>query len=397
MLPTAPRFIALSLALSLGVAACRPIEFGIETPGAVEAVVATQVAATLEAVPAATVTPAGPAEAALLPAPVNFLTGGQIWRLERDGSRVTPVTFEAAPVTAFSVSAADGRLAYVSGNSLYTAAADGQGRAELITGPRTFGDEQVNRELTNPQWSPDGRRIAFGLNGVNVIDGDGGAARLILASDSADAATAQFYRPLAWSPQGSRLLVEARYMPHGGRWQVLDLADGSRVDILPPEGQPCCDPVWSRDGQSIYFANALGGLIAPGLWRASADDGAVTTLINGFAAGTATAVRAPQEFDGGRLRFFLGNTPDVPDQALPLAMVEAGFTATGLGEPTALGGAALPVGDILWDPAGRGAVVVQLEATAAWPPPGRLMWVPSDGGATVELFQAGADPQWAAP
>lgn len=396
-MPTPTRFAALVLAIGLGVAACRPIEIGIETPGAVEAVIATQVAATLEAVPAATVTPEVPADAALLPAPVYFLTGGQIWRLERDGSRVTPVTFEAAPVTAFAVSPADGRLAYFSGNSLFTAAPDGQGRAELITGPRTFGDEQINRELTNPLWSPDGRRIAFGLNGVNVVAIDGSAARLILASDAVDAATAQFYRPLAWSPEGGRLLVEVSYRPHGGRWQVLDLAAGSRVDILPPEGQPCCDPAWSRDGQSIYFANALGGLIMPGLWRASAVDGTVTTLLNGFAAGTSTAVRAPQEFDGGRLRFFAGTTPDIPDQRLPLAMTEAGFTATGLGEPIALGGAALPVGDILWDPAGRGAVVVQLEATDTWPPPGRLMWVPSDGGEAVELFQAGADPQWAAP
>ncbi len=65
-----------------------------------------------------------------LPAPVYLLDApsGQIVRVANDGVTRRTVTHELAPVTSFDVSPDGSKLAYVAGNKLIEAQADGSGR-----------------------------------------------------------------------------------------------------------------------------------------------------------------------------------------------------------------------------------------------------------------------------
>ncbi|MFQ5340361.1 MAG: hypothetical protein ACE5F6_02315 [Anaerolineae bacterium] len=83
--------------------------------------------------------------AARLPAPLYFLAGGQIHRLERDGVTLTQITDEPEPVIDFDVSLANGMVVYVSGNNLIRADAYGGDPVVLVAGP-TQPDE-YNRAI----------------------------------------------------------------------------------------------------------------------------------------------------------------------------------------------------------------------------------------------------------
>ncbi|MBL8057615.1 MAG: PD40 domain-containing protein [Anaerolineales bacterium] len=432
--------LALLLALSLAAAACQPIEVRLEPPSgsappaepatSVPLIPDTGATATPAATapqPIPTLAPASPfpdvsGDAAglpglRLPAPVYFLLpgSGQVWRLEPDAARLIPITREAAPVTAFDISPTDGALAYVSGNALIQTDALGNHRVVLAQGPDTFGDEQLNREVTNPRWSPDGQWIAFGLNGVNVVAAAGAASagtpRLVLqnspavwltadtAATEAPAEPARFYRPAAWAPDGERLLVEFNYFPHGGGWLVLDRAGQVLATLQPPEGYPCCEPAWSQDGRFVFFANEQPGLIAPGLWRADAATGEVASLIPGLTQTGMTFVRAPRELADGRLHFLLGTSTAFPEDRPQLVPFSAAGFADSLVDFRATRGESFKVSEVVWDPAGRGLLLVQASASAPWEEGGALIWLSADsaGGPPVALGQSGRQPRWGRP
>ena len=175
----------------------------------------------------------------LLPAPLYFIDRAtqQIARLETDGVTVHPITDEPQPITAFDVSPLDGSLVYVTDNMLYQSDADGGNRLLKVPGERPElqpKDDWINRQISAPYFSPDGRRIAFALNGVNLID-SGPAMRFatILANspypDLNDPKALQgepirFFWPRGWSPDGSHLLVEYGWFPEGGGLALYDLA-----------------------------------------------------------------------------------------------------------------------------------------------------------------------------
>jgi dipeptidyl aminopeptidase/acylaminoacyl peptidase len=218
------------------------------------------------------------------------------------------------------------------------------------------------------------------------------------AATEAPAEAQRFYRPTAWAPDGTRLLVEFNYMPHGGGWLVLDQAGQELALILPPEGYPCCYPAWSADGRSLYYANEQPGLIASGLWRADAATGAVTTLIQGFTETGMTFARSPRELADGRLRFLLGTSTAFPEDRSPLVPFTAAVSAAGLTDFQALRGESFTVSDVLWDPAGRGLVVVQSSASDPWAESGALIWLSADSSQpAVPLGQSGAQPRWGLP
>ena len=71
-----------------------------------------------------------------LPAPVYLLdaASGQIVRVADDGVTQRTVTHELAPVTAFDVAPDGSKLAYVAGNQLIEAGADGLNRVVKLGG-----------------------------------------------------------------------------------------------------------------------------------------------------------------------------------------------------------------------------------------------------------------------
>ncbi len=148
------------------------------------------------------------------------------------------------------------QLAFVSkreGRSdIYVINADGSGQLRRLTnGP---GD------CLNPDWSPDGRQIAYvSWDGtvrtqIAVMNADGTGPPLSL-TDSLTELPHIYYDP-AWSPDGRRIAFSARvheaFLASPNDIYVINV-DGSGVINLTNNGQGNVAPVWSPNGQSIFY------------------------------------------------------------------------------------------------------------------------------------------------
>ena len=120
---------------------------------------------------------------------------------------------------------------------------------------------------SKPAWSPDGRRLALqsdpladigpGAYGANapstiwVVDSDGGALRRLTAPG----------RPMGghatpvWSPAGDQIAFVTYSALPSQIWQVP--ASGGTPALLFEGSVPVFDPVFGKDGASIYFATGV--------------------------------------------------------------------------------------------------------------------------------------------
>lgn len=96
----------------------------------------------------------------------------------------------------------------------------------------------------DPDWSPDGERIAYeGNEGVYVVDADGDNPRLVAR---------QVTGP-RWSPDGRRLIVAGALTRPAASLLILDLGSGKGTRLRTPLG-PLYWPDWSPDGRQIVYA-----------------------------------------------------------------------------------------------------------------------------------------------
>jgi dipeptidyl aminopeptidase/acylaminoacyl peptidase len=369
--------------------------------------------------PAVTAAPTSePAPAGALPATLYVLEGGQVVRIDVDGTTKTTLTDEqpftpgALAITEVAVSPADGALAYVlqgtNGNTLVMTDANGKNRRVLLE----------NQSVASPRWSRDGSAVAVQVgqpsasdtpwkSGVWVFSAFSGEARQLIASDPAptdDADEAWIYAPEAWSPDGRKLLI--------GRFsQMVELCDAAIVDVLTGELttlQPlaaaaaplrvqCAGGVWAADSSGVYVVLRGPGLSAPepGLYLANAEDGTLSPVISAQPAAEQLALVQSQSIGpDGALYALIALVERIPGSAAepnappPLASLYRVGQDGKLERlrPDSFG----LFGSPIWAPGGVGAVL----PTAANEGGVTYLYVPISGEAVRLQFEPTAGIAW---
>jgi hypothetical protein len=349
----------------------------------------------------------------VLPDAVYFLNErGQLARLEADGVQVTLITREAAPVTGFDVSPDGQQLAYISANSLIESDAFGENRVVKVQGASfdpTDPQQTITLRLGPVLYTPDGKAITFGLNGINWIasGANSGDAQVLLANDPYPAPNqpgpTRFVWPTAWSPDGQRLLLN--YVYHAsddmGR-SVLDLTTGAERPV-------CRSAVWGRDSQSLFciaqtYAQEMGMRLEIG--RVDAATGAERVVVQGVPTDPAAGDQPYRLFrtvyalaDGTLLAFGdQWTTPPPIDGPVSFYAVQR-YTFQRI---SADGSQITPLrrdryrltGDLLWAADGSGVLISDATTSEAGRQAAPLLWLPSDGSPAVELFAIGHQMQW---
>jgi hypothetical protein len=258
----------------------------------------------------------------------------QVFRQERDGTSQQQLTSETVNVNDYSVSSADGSVAYVANNQLLFVNADGSGRRVLVDGGPLDENNPFLSVINSPVFSPDGGTLAYGYKGLNLYDVSTGASHLVIENQIGDSVgegllfPKELYWPEHYSPDGSKLLITLGYY-EGASAAIYDPAGNSLVRLTGGEDALiCCDEMeWSADGTSFYSASPSTGMFSSGLWRVDAATGVVTTLLPGEAGdGTFNFADEPYLAPDGQLYFFFANfspPADVFGGRTPLQLVRS--------------------------------------------------------------------------
>ena len=190
-------------------------------------------------------------------------SGGEIYTMNADGSRLRRLTWKSQPDW-FAIRPSwspDGKQIVFQSGGIWKINADGSGLKLLYAAAEW------------PAWSPDGTKIAFvdarnGEQGLYVMNPDGSGLSLLIDLRTGSSGLRGIENP-DWSPDGRQLAFDA--MPGTVGFLPYHLykinADGSGLTALT-NTQPAryeFNPLWSPDGQTIAFATVSDGThtIAP--------------------------------------------------------------------------------------------------------------------------------------
>ena len=156
------------------------------------------------------------------------------------------------------------RVAYVAGNQLYVADADGQG-AQVVASSKS--------SIISPKWSPDGQKLAY----VSFESGKPVVYVQNLSSGSRTVA-ANFHgnnSAPAWSPDGNQLAVALSrsglsnifLISAGGGDSARQITDSPEIDT---------EPYFFPNGSGIIFTSDRGG--SPQIYRSGLGGGSASRI-----------------------------------------------------------------------------------------------------------------------
>jgi Tol biopolymer transport system component/predicted Ser/Thr protein kinase len=221
-------------------------------------------------------TPAWTADGREIVYSVGSLVLRGLWRIsafthaaERTEPQPLPSVGNDASEPAISRSAH--RLAYVhrfSHTSIWRMAAPGLEGKRLRPLNQPASLISSTRDDESPQFSPDGKKIAFqssrsGSLEVWICDADGSNAVQVTSFGGPDVSTPR------WSPDGGRIAFDSNAT---GEWDIYVVgANGGKPQRMTTNPANDGNPSWSHDGQWIYFDSARTG--EQQVWKMSANGG----------------------------------------------------------------------------------------------------------------------------
>jgi Tol biopolymer transport system component len=121
-------------------------------------------------------------------------------------------------------------------------------KSSVIVHPLRGKPRVLVRNADEAAWSPDGRWIAYGSNGLWLVRPDGGQRHRLVAGAST----------FAWAPDGRRLVFAGFSRRHGYRLGLVGV-DGRALRWLRLKVRPelAVTPSWSPDGRHIAFSARL--------------------------------------------------------------------------------------------------------------------------------------------
>jgi Tol biopolymer transport system component len=166
----------------------------------------------------------------------------------------------------------------VESTDIFIADADGGGR-------RRVTHEPGGSEVTQPVWSPDGKRILYSASYASDLYNDlelyavgpnGGRVRALTRNSVND------YDP-AWSPDGTRLAFARAPKGRAGQGRiVITDASGRHRRALTPKGS-YASPTWSPDGKFLAFGHWVRKQRASYVFVVRADGSGLRRLVPGGA------------------------------------------------------------------------------------------------------------------
>lgn len=167
--------------------------------------------------------------------------------------------------TSPAISPQGDRIAFISDRNDYfdvylISAIDGQILDKVVSGQRTNDFEELHLLTPGIAWSPDGKKIAFGVkagesDAISIVDVNSGSREKIdLRLDGIFSVT--------WSADGKMLAFEGLKGPHSDIYVYEP--DSKKLTNITDDVFTDLDPTFSPDGKTVYFASDRRDFISPG-------------------------------------------------------------------------------------------------------------------------------------
>jgi Tol biopolymer transport system component len=193
--------------------------------------------------------------------------------------------------------------------------------------PPNNNDARLALEITAPVFSPDGWRIAFGLNGVHIYSILENTDEVLLENDlEAGSLDNTLYTPIYFSPGGNNLYIHQSTRSGPG---LIVLSSWTGERYAGPLPGPCCQPIMNADQDAVIFSGQDKYGNSAGLWVIDVWYDQLTQILPPPESGQTYQVNAfPFQSEDGSLMFFYALADG--GEAPPLMLARAADDGTSL-------------------------------------------------------------------